>query len=238
MPECDYCGATVDEDDYHDHLRTEHYDELGRIDRRRVGAHEDDDGGLPTGPIALVAVIGLTVAIVVYLLFFAGSGGSGAADDGAATGDLPESGDPALLEDVEQYPSEGTAHVSEGTDVNYETTPPTSGPHYSSTAAAGFYEETPQLGRIVHSLEHGAVVIYYDPAALDADAREHLQALANEYTGTWSSVIVAPHPADDPDSAYVLTAWRHKLEMDEYDRDVVRAFLAEYLGRGPENPVR
>lgn len=236
MPECDYCGATVDEADYHDHLRTEHHDELGRIDRRRVGAHETDDGGYPTGPIALVAVIGLTAAVVVYLLFFAGGSGGGA--DGQATGDLPESGDPDLLEDVEQYPSQGNDHVSEGTDVEYDTTPPTSGPHYSTTVGAGFYEETPQLERIVHSLEHGAVVIYYDPAALDSDARQHLQALANEHTGTWASVIVAPHPEENPESAYVLTAWEHMLKLDEYDREVVRAFLAEYLGRGPENPVR
>jgi len=233
MPECDYCGATVAEADYQDHLRTEHYDELGRIDRRRVGANASDDG-LPTGPIALVAVVGVTVAVIAYLLLFAGGGGDGSAADG----DLPENGDPALLEDVQQYPSEGNDHVSQGTDVSYETTPPTSGPHYGNPAAAGFYEEPPQLERIVHSLEHGAVVIYYDPAALDAAARDHLQSLANEHTGTWSSVIVAPHPEDDPESAYALTAWRHKLTTDDYDREVVRAFLAEYLGRGPENPVR
>jgi hypothetical protein len=49
---------------------------------------------------------------------------------------------------------------------------------------------------------------------------------------------VVPNPADDPRAAYVLTAWRHRLTMDSYDEATVRAFLAEYLGRGPENPVR
>jgi hypothetical protein len=28
------------------------------------------------------------------------------------------------------------------------------------------------------------------------------------------------------------------LNLDKYDPQVVRAFLAEYLGRGPENPIR
>lgn len=78
MPECDYCGATFDDEDaYLDHLREAHLDELGPIDRRRVGADEEE-GGLPisAGPVALVAVVGLAAALVGYVVFTGGSAAS------------------------------------------------------------------------------------------------------------------------------------------------------------------
>jgi hypothetical protein len=240
MTECDYCGQEVAEEDYHDHLREEHADELGPIDRRKVG--EEEDGEFPTGPVVLLFVVGTITAVIVYFVFFFGSGGGGG---GAGTGSggtnaagLPEQGDDALLQAVQSFPSEGNDHVSAGTEIQYDTSPPTSGPHYTSTVSAGFYDEPRPAGALVHTLEHGAVIVYYDPAALDQESRADLEALASEYTGTWQSVVVVPNPAENPESPYVLTAWRQMLRMDGYDGDVVRAFMAEYLGRGPENPVR
>jgi hypothetical protein len=85
MEECDYCGESFEgEKAYVKHLRTEHVDELGPIDRRRVGA--DDEGGsdLPVGPLALALVIGATVAIVAYVTFFAGGGGTASGSVGPA----------------------------------------------------------------------------------------------------------------------------------------------------------
>jgi hypothetical protein len=49
-------------------------------------------------------------------------------------------------------------------------------------------------------------------------------------------VIVVP--SETIETPYVLTAWQAMLRMEEYDAETVRAFLAEYLGRGPEHPVR
>ncbi len=40
------------------------------------------------------------------------------------------------------------------------------------------------------------------------------------------------------DSPFILTAWDKMLKLDKYDPQVVKAFLAEYLGRGPESPGR
>lgn len=240
MVECRYCGREFDDESTHrEHLRETHTEELGPIDRRRL---ESEENGRSRTPLVLAGIVlALALGVMVgagYVLWGSGGGESGGnAPDQAS---LPESGDATLLQDVEQFPSEGTEHVAEGTNVNYDTMPPTSGPHYSTPAEAGFYEESqsPRLERLVHSLEHGAVVVYYDPEALTPAARENLRGFANRYTGEWSSVIVVPHPAEDPDTPYVLTAWRHDLTMNEYDEATVRAFLAEFLGRGPENPVR
>jgi hypothetical protein len=84
MADCDYCGESFDGEVPDSHLRAEHLDELGPIDRRRLG-EADDDGGLPTGPIALVAVVGLAVALVAYVVFF--TGGSSAAGAGPLQSD-------------------------------------------------------------------------------------------------------------------------------------------------------
>lgn len=149
---------------------------------------------------------------------------------------LPKRGDPDLLKNVQAFPSEGTEHVSGGTQLVYNTNPPTSGRHYGTAAQAGFYVEPRPAGNLVHSLEHGAVVIYYDPAKLTDEIRQSLTRFVQAHRDPWASVIVVPHP--NPDAAFVLTAWTKMLKLDQYDVPTIRAFLAEYLGRGPENPVR
>lgn len=77
MPECAYCGETIDgEAAYLDHLREAHLDELGPIDRRRVST---DEGGLalPTGPLAIGVVLLASAVVVGYVIFLPGGGGAG-----------------------------------------------------------------------------------------------------------------------------------------------------------------
>lgn len=235
MPECKYCGESLADDEaYLAHLEDAHDDELSRIDRRRVeaaGAERDRSRRVLYGAVAVVVVL---LAAAVYVTAFSGGGSSGAIE----TQPLPDSGDEELLRGVQRLPSEGRTHVDTGTQVDYDTQPPTSGPHYNDWADPGYYTEPVPAGNLVHSLEHGYVVIYYDPAALTPEAEESLRAFAGAHQERWRSVIVVPNPAGDPESPYVLTAWRTMLRMDSYDPAVVRAFLAEYLGRGPEHPVR
>jgi len=235
MHECGHCGESFEtEEEYLRHLGETHADALGPIERGRVDSLDGDEG-LPTAYLAL-GVAGL-LAVAVGLALFAFDGG-GTSPDGIEAEPLPDRGADSLLTDVEQYPSEGRTHVAGGSDVDYARTPPLSGPHYDGTVEAGFYDETQPLGDVVHTLEHGAVVVYYDPGTLTPEAERSLTEWTAAHDGRWSSVVVMPHPESDPDSAYVLTAWRTELRMDSYDVEVVRAFLAEYLGRGPENPVR
>ncbi|WP_435062168.1 DUF3105 domain-containing protein [Halobaculum sp. EA56] len=196
---------------------------------------DGDDPATPsTRPLSRRrALAGLGAGAVGALAGCLGGGGGGIESE-----PLPEQGDPALLEGVKQFPSEGADHVRQGTDIEYDTQPPTSGPHYGTTVPAGFYTEPKPLGALVHTLEHGAVVAYYVPDALTDEAEESLRAFARNFTGTWRSFVAVPNPYDDPEAPYTLTAWRHLLRMEEYDAEVVRAFCAEFLGRGPENPVR
>jgi hypothetical protein len=52
------------------------------------------------------------------------------------------------------------------------------------------------------------------------------------------SFVAVPTPVDDPEATFVLAAWTKRLDMDEYDEETMRQFMAEYLGRGPEQEVR
>jgi sulfur carrier protein ThiS len=82
MPECDYCGASHDSEEAHlEHLDSEHYDELGPIDRRRVD-EINEGSGFPTGPVAIGVVLLAAAGIVGYVVFVAG--GSGGASIGQA----------------------------------------------------------------------------------------------------------------------------------------------------------
>ena len=234
MPDCNYCDETFpDDESYLSHLGDAHRDELSRIDRRRVETHESSEGGSRLLVYGAVAVVFVLVAAAVYVFVLSGGG-----DAPIEAQPLPDRGDDALLRGVQQFPSQGRNHVPAGTQVDYSTSPPTSGPHYGNPAGPGFYSETPPAGNLVHSLEHGAVVIYYDPAAITPEAEESLRAFARNHQDPFAAVIVAPNPNDDPEAAYVLTAWRAMLRTDDYDPEQVRAFVAEYVGRGPEHPVR
>jgi hypothetical protein len=236
MVDCDYCGRSFDgEEAYLDHLAADHEGELGAIDQRRVDSRGSDDGdGISLGVVAAGIVLVLAVGAVIYVTQLSGGGGA----DGIEGASLDDSGDSEVLSSVEQFPNEGTQHVPESQNVEYAQSPPLSGPHYDRPTQGGFYEEPQPAGNIVHSLEHGAVVIYYNESAMNESTRSSLQAFADTHTGTWRSVIVVPNENASAESDFVLTAWRNRMYMDSYDAQVVFEFLSQFLGRGPENPVR
>lgn len=84
METCDYCGESFEGGAYVKHLQNEHLDELGPIDRRRVGADESGESSLSGGPLALALVIGATVAVVGYVTFVAGGSGASVGPAGSA----------------------------------------------------------------------------------------------------------------------------------------------------------
>jgi len=76
MPECRYCGETFeDEDARMAHLEAAHADELGRIDRRRLGI-DDEDGGISLRLAAVVALVLVAGVVVVYATLMGSEGAS------------------------------------------------------------------------------------------------------------------------------------------------------------------
>jgi hypothetical protein len=146
-------------------------------------------------------------------------------------------GTPEVLEGVvEETEDQGRDHVADGTEVEYETEPPTSGPHYAQWAPPDIYRQVVEDELLVHNLEHGHIVIFYSPDQLSDASVSKITELTSEYDGQWDAVLAAPRP--EMENELTLTAWTYKMELDEFDEELIDAFVDAYRGRGPENPVR
>ena len=171
-----------------------------------------------------IAVLALTGA---GYGFFAPQQEEGAFEAFAAAGQ-------SELKRVERFPNEGRTHVPAGTQINYGTNPPTSGPHFIHWVNPGFYETSKGRSNLVHSLEHGMIVIYYDqPSAEDLETLKRWTAL---FTGPWSGIVSVRRAGLG--EKVILTAWRRILRLDHLETEAAAAFIDAYRGRGPENPVR
>lgn len=141
----------------------------------------------------------------------------------------PEPPPPPELEAVETFPDMGVQHLAAGASTpEYNSDPPTSGPHAQAPAPCGIYREPVPDTAQLHSMEHGAVVIQYDPD-LPQDQLTELEGI------NWSSadeVIVAPRP--DSPAPVALTAWNKRLLLDGVDVEVITAFEREFGNQSPE----
>jgi hypothetical protein len=135
---------------------------------------------------------------------------------------------------VETYPNEGRDHLPPGSKTNYSTDPPTSGAHFPTWVDPGFYETAKGRSNLVHSLEHGMIVIFYDDPG--GDVVETLQAWTDLFNGPWSGIVAAPKAGLG--EKLILTAWRKILRFDRFEPESAAAFIDAFRGRGPENPVR
>lgn len=197
------------------------------------------------GIVALLAVLA-----VVFVLYKAIDGG----DDGpkkVASRDDTEQAAVKLPEqqqtDVEQaakaagckleHPQyEGAGHEDKKfTPADYKTNPPTSGTHNPSWYEDGIYNpgDTPRLGELVHTLEHGRVDIQYKPGT-PKETVAQLETFVGENDGYHT--LMFENTTNMP-YAVAATAWTHLLGCDEVNDktwDALRTFRDKYLDKGPE----
>lgn len=113
----------------------------------------------------------------------------------------------------------------------YEITdlPPTGGTHATSWWNCGIYDAEVPLENAVHSMEHGAVWITYDPEKVTAD---DITLLKNSVRGK-GDIILSQYP--NQASPIVLTTWDIQLQLDSATDARVEEFINKYRGtRGPE----
>lgn len=140
----------------------------------------------------------------------------------------------AALAEVKSQPNAGAEHLSPGAAHSYGVAFPTSGAHDPVPTDPGFYSTPQRPTQLVHALEHGHVVVYYDEPGEEALAL--LKDWAGLFGGHWDGVVVTP--GSGLGESVVLTAWRKTLRLDNFDAAAAAAFVDAYRGRGPENPVR
>jgi len=129
-------------------------------------------------------------------------------------------------------PDQGTAHIPVGQPGHYNTEPPTSGEHWSSSSPAaptpwGIKDAMLPREVTTHNLEHGGIVIAYNnlsPTEVD-QLRSVVRALMN---GTYRKIVLEPYPPLG-DAKIALTAWRWMLKLPSVDQvQVVQFVRAHY----------
>ncbi len=187
-------------------------------------------------------VVAAAIALIVVLV----AGGDGASGGVTPPGsdELPEGSVPPVetadLDEavkasgckLTQDEDEGSTHVPNDQEVEYRANPPTSGDHWAVPAEDGAYTEPPPSEELVHSHEHGRVMIQYDPAT-DEATKANLTALFDEDP---YHMIITPNETDMPYEV-AATTWTRTLgceEMNDQVYDAIRAFKDEYRDQGPE----
>ena len=199
---------------------------------------------LAFGGVLALAVIAGIVVVVFVLGGDGGDGGPKAASETASTAKLPEQqafdiNDAAKAAGctLNNPAYEGANHEQKDfKPSDYKTNPPTSGNHSPDWYDDGVYEPgtLPELGKIVHTLEHGRINIQYKKGTPAATVAE-LEALVAEQDAGYHLLLYENTTGMTP--AVAATAWTHSLscpKMNDKVFDAIRTFRARYIDQRPE----
>jgi Protein of unknown function (DUF3105) len=173
------------------------------------------------GNLVTVAVVVVVVAVVAGVVIQQRLAES--APVGVAAGE-------AGCTPIETHEIEGNQHVDEGTEVDYQTTPPSSGNHYETPADPGFYSSEVPAETLVHNLEHGQIVFWYRP-----DAPQEVADDLERIVGDGGVALLAVPSAEVPDGAnFAMSAWGATQACERVSQVVIDRFRERYQGNGPE----
>ena len=173
--------------------------------------------------MAIVFIMGIALQSIVG----AGGGGGGSSGSGALVGDQ-----------VSLLPA--THILREENFGDYNSTPPTSGPHWDqrnpdAPVRCGIYDEQLLDEQIVHNLEHGNVVISHnltDPGQLD-----ELETVAKGLPGRNRWLVMRSYLGLNVGQV-AIAAWGWLQTFDGVDPEGLEEFYnAHFNSHGPESVV-
>ena len=142
---------------------------------------------------------------------------------------------------VQNWVNEGEWHVDESTAVTYCTKPPSSGNHYPFWAAYATYDKPVKYGYLVHALEHGAVVVFYQCASgacktVQSKLQKVIDARPVDPLCTppvARRIILVPDPALDV--AIAASAWQWTYRAPCLDETSLAAFIDAHYAKSSED---
>ncbi|MBI2777958.1 MAG: DUF3105 domain-containing protein [Chloroflexi bacterium] len=169
--------------------------------------------------IAAILVLGSVILLLVFLFGRGGETGGG----NAGTRQIDD----------------GASHIAAGTAGGpYHSVPATSGSHWASADTPGpwgVYDSAQREERMLHNMEHGGIIVWYQPAKLDVAGLAALETWVRQQTTTVQfKVILTPWAGADFGHPIAVTAWNWLLYLDKADTDAVRGFLDAHYGDAPE----
>ncbi|MFL5799227.1 MAG: DUF3105 domain-containing protein [Actinomycetota bacterium] len=152
----------------------------------------------------------------------------------------------SAIQRVPPYADDDREHVSAIPALStYSSDPPTSGPHLINPLPAGVYSRPPDMGRAIHSLEHGAAIVWYSPDASGSALDELKSAMRSA-----PYVIAAPYQYDQKGGSLptgkdmVMVAWHRMESCSDVSAGAAVGFIhrlafdaghpSAYRGRAPE----
>lgn len=169
---------------------------------------------------------GLTAAIALLAaaVALAACGGSSLRDD------------PRLTEFDNEFTTDSQQHVGATVEVPYEQIeggiPPYGGPHDGYTLPCGIYEDAVRVEQAVHSMEHGAVAIWWEPSRASQDEVEELSRIARRHLEAGDFTILAP--LQGIGSKIVLASWGERMRLDAVEEDTIDAYFSLFKHNAPE----
>lgn len=179
---------------------------------------------------------GLLAALVAVVLVIAlvGTGGGGGTSEESVRAGLEAAG--CSFKAVTALPGRHSISDPGGASAEWNTDPPTNGPHYGVAAIFKSYDEPLEQARVIHNLEHGGIFIQYGDEVPDTTVEQ----LASFYDDHKTATIMAPLPRLG--DQFALGAW--VAEGDEakgylakckaFDEDATSGFFQAFQFRGPE----
>jgi hypothetical protein len=194
------------------------------------------------GVVLVVVLLGAGTALAVGVLGGGDGGTSGGGGDSAPIpalkeGDLKKAAAAANCDLKENLPNEGRNHESkEFKPSDYKQNPPTSGNHFPEWYEDGEYNpgDTPELGKIVHALEHGRIELQYKPGT-PANTVAQLRSVFNEMDDGYHMLLF--QNGTNMPYAVAATAWDNMLGCKTVTPamwDALRDFTKAHIDQGPE----
>ncbi|HEY3302099.1 MAG TPA: DUF3105 domain-containing protein [Candidatus Binatia bacterium] len=123
----------------------------------------------------------------------------------------------------------GNRHISESEVglINYNSDPPTSGPHLPMIANWGIHQQPVTKELQVHNLEDGGVIVQYNCPLTNPECVPLIEKLAGIVRRYSRNVILAPYP--DMKEKIALTAWSRIDKFDDFDENRIVRFIEAYI---------
>ncbi len=144
----------------------------------------------------------------------------------ACSASTPPTPVPDLASSLEHFTDLAYDHVAG--EVEYAQTPPVGGAHNPLWQNCGVYDQPIPSEQAVHSLEHGAVWLTYQP---DLAAEE--VTLLRDLVTDKSHALLSPFP--NLPTAVVASAWGVQLKVESASDPRLAQFIDEFHN-GPQTP--
>lgn len=146
----------------------------------------------------------------------------------SATGAPSTTGSASLPTGTQVFSEPDHAHVTGA--VSYDRVPPAGGPHSAVWLNCGVYTQPVPNENAVHSLEHGAVWITYQPSVPASEVAALRQLVETSYVGSQRYLILSPYPSLP--APIVASAWGAQLHVPQAPDAKLGEFIRHFAGGG------